>query len=76
MDYQAILNEFDSWPIDDRVRLVRALWDRLVDEGVESELTEEMKVELDRRIEELDRDPDAGVPWEKVKAKAIGHIRK
>ncbi len=76
MDYQAVLDEVESWPVDDRVRLVQDVWDRLVDRGYEPELTEAMKAELDRRVEELDRDPDAGVPWEEVKARVLGRLRQ
>jgi putative addiction module component (TIGR02574 family) len=76
MDYQSVLNEVESWPIDDRLRLVQDVWDRLVDQGHEPELTEELKAELDRRIEEMDRNPDSGVPWEEAKARVLGRIRK
>jgi putative addiction module component (TIGR02574 family) len=76
MDYQAVLNEVESWPVDDRVRLVQDVWDRLADQGYEPELTAELKAELDRRIEELDRNPDAGIPWEEVKARVLGRLRK
>ncbi|NOT01143.1 MAG: hypothetical protein HOP29_11000 [Phycisphaerales bacterium] len=31
-------------------------------------LTESQRVELDRRIAEMDADPAAGIPWEVVKA--------
>ncbi|MHB1562121.1 MAG: addiction module protein [Isosphaeraceae bacterium] len=76
MDYQAVLNEVESWPVDDRVRLVQDVWDRLADQGYEPELTAEIKAELDRRIEELDRNPAAGIPWEAVKARALERIRQ
>ncbi len=76
MDYQAVLNEVESWPVDDRVRLVQDVWDRLADRGYEPELTAEIKAELDRRIEELDRNPAAGIPWEAVKARALERIRQ
>jgi len=76
MDYQAVLNEVESWPVDDRVRLVQDVWDRLADRGYEPELTAEIKAEIDRRIEELDRNPAAGIPWEAVKARALERIRK
>ena len=76
MDYQAVLNELESWPVDDRVRLVQDVWDRLADQGYEPELTAETKAELDRRIEELDRNPAAGIPWEAVKARALERIRQ
>jgi putative addiction module component (TIGR02574 family) len=74
MDYQSILNEVESWPIDDRVRLVQDVWDRLADQGYEPVLTEEMKAELDRRLAEMDRFPDAGVAWKEVKARVLGRL--
>lgn len=73
MDYQSVLRAVESLPIDDRIRLVQDVWERLGDQGHELELTEEMKAELDRRVEELDRNPDAGIPWDVVKARALGH---
>ncbi len=76
MDYQSVLNEVETWPIDDRIRLVQDVWDRLVNLGYEPELTEEMKAELDRRVEEMDRNPGSGVPWEEVKARVLGRLRK
>ncbi len=76
MDYQSVLNEVETWPTDDRIRLVQDVWGRLVDQGYEPELTEEMKAELDRRVEEMDRNPGSGVPWEEVKARVLGRLRK
>lgn len=76
MDYQSVLNEVESWPVDDRIRLVQDVWDRLGDQGYEPELTEEMKAELDRRIAEMDRDPGSGVPWEEAKARVLGRLRQ
>jgi putative addiction module component (TIGR02574 family) len=35
-----------------------------------------MKTELDRRIAEMDRNPGAGMPWEDVKARVLGRLRK
>jgi putative addiction module component (TIGR02574 family) len=76
MDYQTVLDEVESWPIDDRVRFVRDVWDRLVEQGYEPELTDAMKAELDRRVEELDRDPGSGIPWEEARARVLGRIRR
>ena len=44
------------------------------DESVEAdgpELSDELKRELDRRIAAADADPEAGVPWEIVKARLM-----
>jgi putative addiction module component (TIGR02574 family) len=49
---------------------VQDLCDRLADDESEPALTEEMKAELDRRIEQLDRTPELGVPWDGAKARA------
>jgi putative addiction module component (TIGR02574 family) len=76
MNYQSVLSEVQTWPIEERIRLVQDLSDRLVDEGHEAELTEELKAELDRRIAELDRNPDVGIPWEMVKDRALERFRK
>ena len=74
MDYQTVLSAVESWPVDDRVRLVQDVWDRLPDQGYEADLTDEMKAELDRRIEEMDRNPELGVPWEVVKARLLARF--
>ena len=76
MNYQSVLDEVESWPVDDRLRLVQDVWERLVDRGDGPELTEEMKAELNRRIEESDRNPDACVPWDEVKARVLGRLRQ
>ena len=75
MDYQTVLSEVESWPVDDRVRLVQDVWDRLPDQGHEADLTDEMKAELDRRIEEMDRNPESGIPWEIVKARVLARFQ-
>ncbi len=74
MDYQTILSEVESWPVDDRIRLVHDLCDRLPDQDEGWELTEEFKAELNRRVEEMDRNPEIGVPWEVVKARLLARF--
>jgi putative addiction module component (TIGR02574 family) len=76
MDYQSVLSEVESWPIDDRIRLVHDLWDRLVDQGHEPELTDELRVELDRRLAAHRADPQAAIPWEQVEAEALARLRR
>jgi len=76
MDLKAVLTETDSWPVEDRLRLVHELWDRMVDQGFEPELTEEQKAVLDRRLGDDDTAPGDVVPWEEVKAQALARIRK
>ena len=74
MELATVLREVDSWPVEDRLRLVQEVWDRIVDRGDGPELTEELGAELDRRLAEDEADPDDVVPWEEVKAQALARI--
>lgn len=76
MDYQSVLDAVESWPVDDRLRLVHEVWDRLAGRGDEPDLSDELKAELDRRAAELDRDPGVGVPWDEVKARVLSQLRQ
>jgi putative addiction module component (TIGR02574 family) len=76
MDLTAVLSEVDSWPIDDRIRLVEEVWDRLVDQGSEPDLTEAQAAELDRRLAAYLASPGDVVPWEEVKAQAVARARR
>jgi putative addiction module component (TIGR02574 family) len=76
MDYQSVLNEIETWPIHERILLIQDLCERLAGDEYEPALTEEMRAELDRRIEELDRNPELGVPWDEAKARALARVRK
>lgn len=49
---------------EERLNLIEQIWDSLEDEDVP--VTEAQKAELDRRIEEMDRDGKRGIPWEDV----------
>jgi putative addiction module component (TIGR02574 family) len=76
MDFHTVLTEVDAWPVEDRIRLINELWDRLVQDGHEPELSEEIKAELDRRLEEDDAAPDDVVPWEEVKIQALARMQR
>jgi putative addiction module component (TIGR02574 family) len=71
MDLTTVLREVDSWPVEERIRLVQEVWDRLADGGVEPELTDEQKAEFDRRLADLDSNPDDVVTWEEIER----HVR-
>jgi putative addiction module component (TIGR02574 family) len=71
MDVPSVLREVDAWPVQDRMLLVQELWDRLVDQGYEPELWENLRDELDRRLAADEAAPDDAVSWEEVKAEAL-----
>jgi len=49
---------------EERLRLLEQLWDSLSDDDVP--LTPVQREELDRRLDELDREGPGGIPWEEV----------
>ena len=76
MDLQTVLAEVESWSIEDRIRLVQEVWDRLTDQGHEPELSDAMKVEIDRRLAAHVANPDAAIPWDHVEAEALARLRR
>jgi len=75
MDVPSMLREVDAWPVQDRMLLVQELWGRLVDQGYEPELWENLRDELDRRLAADEAAPDEVVSWEEVKAEALKRAR-
>ncbi|MEX2215965.1 MAG: addiction module protein [Phycisphaeraceae bacterium] len=59
----------------DRIELMRLLLADLAREQA-SELTDEQKAELDRRIADDDAHPDDAIPWEQVEAEARARLRR
>jgi putative addiction module component (TIGR02574 family) len=76
MDLKTILAEVQSWSAADRLRLIEEVWDGLPDDDSEPEVTGDLKAELDRRLEALDRNPEEVVAWEVVEARALERFRK
>jgi putative addiction module component (TIGR02574 family) len=52
---------YDDLTIAERIELLQKLWDEIADAPGSVELTAAQRAELDRRLEDYDRDPDAGI---------------
>ena len=75
MDFSQVLSAANSLSIDDRIRLVEAIWESIEGETPMPELTEAQKQELDRRLAEDDASPEDAVPWEIVDAEIRSRLR-
>ena len=64
----SILDSAKGLPLSERIELVEALWESIIQDGYEPELTTAQTEELDRRLAAHERNPDDVVPWETVKA--------
>ena len=65
------LTELLQLPIEERLRLVEALWDSISEFPEALELSVAQKQELDRRLAAYERNPDAGVPWAELKQRLL-----
>ena len=71
MDLQSVLTAVESWPVEERLRLMDGIWDGLLKQGREPELTAAQEAEIDCRIAEDNAAPDDVVSWDEVKAEAL-----
>jgi putative addiction module component (TIGR02574 family) len=60
----------DRLPVDDRLDLIEEIWDSVASEIDKLPLTPDQEVEIARRLDEHEADPDDVIPWETIKAEA------
>lgn len=71
MDYQTVLHEIASGRVEEQVRLIQEVSDRIGLDGDGAPLSDEQRAEIRRRLRENDTAPDDAVSWDKVKAAAL-----
>ena len=76
MDLSTILAEIVLLSIDERIRLVEAIWDSIAAEPGQPALTEAQQQELERRLAAHTASPEEAVPWEEVKVQALAKARR
>jgi putative addiction module component (TIGR02574 family) len=68
MKESTLLPELKSLSIGERMHLIEALWESIVDDHESLELTQAQRDELDRRLDRYRESPGEGISWEEVKA--------
>lgn len=66
--------DIESLDIEERLRLLGALWDSLSDHPDKIPLTTEQQVELNARLDRIDAGDTAGIPWAEVLRQVQGRI--
>ena len=61
------LDEILQLPVPERIRIVETIWDSIADTPEALELSDEQKTELDRRLEDLEKNPGVGSTWTEVR---------
>ena len=64
----------DKMSIEERLSLLQEIWESLEAVQEQVPLTEEQKAELDRRLAAQEKDPQAVIPWEQIKAQAFARF--
>jgi putative addiction module component (TIGR02574 family) len=72
VDITTTLNQITALPVQDQIELLHQAWDRLIESGWEPELTNAQIAEFERRLDDLDANPQNAVPLEKL----IEHVRR
>lgn len=67
--------DFSKLSVAERIQLAEDLWDS-IPESSDIPLTDAQRAELDRRLEDLEQHPDAGEPWEVVRARLYGRLKR
>ena len=63
------LTELSKLPLPEKVQLVEDLWDNIAAELEAAPLSEELKAEMDRRLQEYLKDPSSALTLEEVQAR-------
>ncbi len=67
--------DFSKLSVAERIQLAEELWDS-IPESADISLTDAQKAELERRLEDLEQHPDAGEPWEAVRARLYARLKR
>ena len=59
-------------PPTERLQLIEAIWDSLVEIPEAIPVSDAVREELDRRLEAYYADPDSARPWDEIKEELFG----
>ena len=72
----AVLEAAKNLPLPERLELLDALWESIVEEGYEPSLTPTQEEEIDRRLEAHKKNPHDVVDWNTIKAELDSRFSK
>jgi putative addiction module component (TIGR02574 family) len=69
MSYTLDLRQLRRISIEERLEMMRQIWETIVDEEDTVETSPEVLEELKRRLADFEANPNQGSPWEEVEAR-------
>lgn len=77
VDIASLVSAANQLSVDDRLRLVDAIWDGMADEAdALPTLSDAQRAELDRRLAEHEANPNDVVSWDEVRARILSRLSK
>ena len=61
--------------VSERMEVVQTILDSIANDTAKPKLSDELKVELDRRLAKYEANPNGGVSWDVVEAAALAQRR-
>ena len=61
-----LVAEILEMTVAERLRIVEDIWDSIAADSKDLKISDELRLELDRRLEAYENDPGAGVTWEEL----------
>ena len=68
------LEDLKQLPVSERIQLVEDLWDTIAVDSPVMGLSPEHLAELDRRLDALEAQPQAGTPWKIVRERILASL--
>lgn len=62
------VDQLRELPVEDRLQIVGDLWDSIAEDSSTIKLTPAQISELDRRLDDLEKNPNEGRAWDEVRA--------
>ncbi len=69
MNLESIVNEVETWTVEDRLRLIEQVWGSISSESQLVDLTDEQFKDLESRLEAHREAPLTGSKWDEVEAR-------
>ena len=66
---QALVADILELPVQERIQLVELIWESVAAFPQALIVSPEVKADLTARLQDFERDPEAGYSWDQVKAK-------
>ena len=67
---------FEGLSIEEKIEYVQSLWDHIAADVDTVPLADWQKQLLDDRLRDLERNPEAGIPWSQVRARVLRKLGK